>query len=229
MIAVNALSKSYTRGRKVLRSLSFHAYPGEITLLVGANGVGKSTTLRILSGLTRPDDGDAAIAGHSLRNAPFQARRHSSFLPQQIAFHPRLTCEAILTFYAGLRGIADSHTRVKALLEQVGLASEAHKRSHALSGGLRQRLGLAVLLLPEVPVLLLDEPGLSLDPEWRERLKEQLTRERDRGKTILIATHLLAEWEGAADRALQILPGGEVTSLNPHRLKEAFFQPEIAP
>ncbi|HWL52697.1 MAG TPA: ABC transporter ATP-binding protein [Chthoniobacteraceae bacterium] len=222
MITVNALSKSYSRERKVLQSLSFQASPGEITLLVGANGVGKSTTLRILSGLTRPDGGDAVIAGHSLCRSPFETRRHLSFLPQQIAFHPQLTCEAVLFFYAGLRGIADRTARVATLLEQVGLAAEAHKRTHALSGGLRQRLGLAILLLPEVPVLLLDEPGLSLDPEWRERLKELLAGERDRGKTILIATHLLAEWEGAADRALHIRHGGEVASLDPNRLREAF-------
>ncbi len=224
MIVAERLSKSYARGRAVLEGLSFSARPGELTLLVGANGVGKSTTLRILSGLIRPDGGDAWIAGCSVRRDRLGAQRRLSYLPQQIAFHPRLSCEAILRFYAGLRGLGDGEgaRRAARLLERVGLEAEAGKRTHALSGGLRQRLGLAVLLLPDAPVLLLDEPGLSLDPEWRGRLKAILQDESRRGRTVLIATHLLAEWEGAADRALCVRPGGKITELDPRRLRDDF-------
>lgn len=228
MIAAENLSKSYAPGRTVLNRLSLVAHPGEVTLLVGANGVGKSTTLRILSGLVRADSGDAFIAGHSLCNSRLEAQRHLSYLPQHIAFHPQLTCTAVLEFYSGLRGLSDPmnpmsrKSRMAELLEIVGLETEARKRTYALSGGLRQRLGLAVLLLPNAPVLLLDEPGLSLDPEWRERLKQLLAQEARKGKTVLIATHLLAEWEGVADRALQIRPGGEVAGIDPLHLREAF-------
>jgi len=223
MILAKELSKSYARGgRPVLEKLSFTAQPGELTLLVGANGVGKSTTLRILSGLIAPDFGDAWIAGESIRNSRLGAQRHLSYLPQQVAFHPRLTCEAVLHFYGALRGVAAAGGRVAALLKTVGLEREAGKRTHALSGGLRQRLGLAVLLLADAPVLLLDEPGLSLDPEWRERLKSVLRADAGRGKTVLIATHRLAEWEGVAHRALHIRPGNEVAEIDPLRLREAF-------
>jgi len=222
MIQTQNLSKAYSPGRPVLEHLSFAAHPGELTLLVGANGVGKSTTLRILSGLTRPDGGDAFVAGKSLRHARLEAQRHLSYLPQQIAFHPRLSCEAVLDFYARLRGIGNRAACVAERLRLVGLEPEARKRSHALSGGLRQRLGLAVLLLPDAPVLLLDEPGLSLDPEWRERLKEILQAEARQGKTVVLATHLLAEWEGVADRALHFRPGGAVEEIDPSRLQAVF-------
>ena len=222
MIIAEHLSKSYGRGRPVLEDLSLSAPPGEVTLLVGANGVGKTTTLRLLSGLARPDGGDAFIGGFSLCNARPQAQQQLSYLPQGVAFHPQLTCQAVLEFYAGLRGITESQARVAKLLRMVGLESEAKKRTHALSGGLRQRLGLAVLLLPDAPVLMLDEPGLSLDPEWRGRLKEVLQSEARRGKAVLVATHLLAEWEGEAGRALQMLPGGEAAEIDPFRLREAF-------
>lgn len=222
MILAERLSKSYGSGRPVLERLSLVAHPGEVTLLVGANGVGKSTTLRILAGLARPDGGEASIAGYSLRKARLEAQRHLSYLPQAIAFHPQLSCEAVLRFYAGLRGMEKCGGRVAELLRLVGLEAEARKRSHALSGGLRQRLGLAVLLLPDAPVLLLDEPGLSLDPEWRDRLKGMLQAEARRGKTVLVATHLLAEWEGVADRALRVRPGGEAAEVDPLRLRDAF-------
>lgn len=222
MIVCKNLCKTYAPGRPVLEQLSFDAHPGELTLLIGANGVGKSTTLRILTGLTRPDSGESFIAGHSLQHARLQAQRHLAYLPQQIAFHPRLSCAAILRFYSGLRQLPGSKERIGQLLRLVGLEAEASKSTQALSGGLRQRLGLAVLLLPDAPVLILDEPGLSLDPEWRERLKQILLDEALKGKTILLATHLLAEWEGAAHRALHIHPGGKVTEIDPSNLRHTF-------
>ncbi len=221
MIAAHALCKAYAPGHPVLERLSFEVRQGELALLVGANGVGKSTTLRLLCGLLRPDSGEVRIGGHSLQTARMAALGALAYLPQQIAFHPRLTCEAVLAFYLGLRG-GGGRARVAELLELVGLSAEARKQTHALSGGLRQRLGLAVLLAPEAPVLLLDEPGLSLDPLWRERLKHLLQAEARRGRTILVATHLLAEWEGVADRALQLCPGGGAREVDPAHLRGAF-------
>lgn len=219
MIAAQNLTKRYGR-QEVLRGVSFVTGPGEITLLVGANGVGKTTTMRILSGLLRPDGGDAFIRGKSIVRDRMAAQRNLSFLPQGVAFHPRLSCGAVLRFYASLRGI--DRSRVEPMLRLAGLADESKKSTGRLSGGLRQRLGIGVLLLPDAPVLLLDEPGLSLDPEWRGRLKELLKAEAERGKTILVATHLLAEWEGTADRCLLVRRDGLVSDLNPARIREEF-------
>lgn len=219
MISAQNLSKRYGR-REVLQGVSFVAEPGAITLLVGANGVGKTTTMRILSGLFRPDVGEAFIHGKSIVRDRIAAQRNLSFLPQGVAFHPRLSCGAVLGFYAGLRGM--DRSRIGPTLRLIGLGDEVNKSTGKLSGGLRQRLGLGVLLLPDAPVLLLDEPGLSLDPEWRERLKELLRTEAQRGKTVLVTTHLLGEWEGAADRCLLVRRGGSVSELNPARIREEF-------
>lgn len=219
MIHVRNLTKRYT-AHAVLEGLSFNANPDQVTLLVGANGVGKTTTLRILSGLMHPDAGDAFILGRSIVRERRFAQARLSYLPQVIAFHPRLTCEAVLGFYADLRGIA--RRGIPEILNRVGLAAHARKPAGQLSGGLRQRLGLGVFLLPDAPVLLLDEPGLSLDPEWRDRLVEILQAEAQRGKTVLVTTHLLAEWEGVANRALLCRPGGVVTEIDPQHLRAEF-------
>jgi ABC-type multidrug transport system ATPase subunit len=219
MIHVKNLCKSYLN-HEVLSGLNLTASPREVTLLIGANGVGKTTTLRILSGLLRPDAGDAFIGGHSIVRDRRHAQALLSYLPQTIVFQPRLTCEALLRFYADLRGI--SRDRIAHVLDRVGLRAHAHKFAGQLSGGLRQRLGLGIFLLPDAPVLLLDEPGLSLDPEWRDRLIEILQDEARLGKTVLITTHLLAEWEGVANRALLCHAGGKVNVIDPQHLRAEF-------
>jgi ABC-type multidrug transport system ATPase subunit len=219
MIEVQQLSKRYGK-HEVLRGLTFTAHPRQITLLLGANGAGKTTCLRTLSGLIAPDAGDALICGRSIVNDRRAAERLLSYLPQGISFHPRLSCRAVLRFYADLRGVGRQH--VDGLLERVGLLQDAGKSAGALSGGLRQRLGLAVLLLADAPVLMLDEPGLSLDPEWRAHLQEILQKEAARGKTVLVTTHLLAEWEGVAHRSLLCHKGGTISEIDPQRLREEF-------
>ncbi len=219
MIISDNLIKSYDR-QPVLRGLSMTARSGEVTLLIGSNGAGKTTTLRILAGLSRADGGKAQICGVNIAENRIGAQRHLGFLPQGVAFHPRLTCREVLRFYARLRGIDAS--RVDEMLRLVGLEAEAGKRSGVLSGGLRQRLGIAVLLLPDAPVLLLDEPGLSLDPEWRERLQSLLRDEAARGKTVLVTTHLLAEWDGVADRCLLCQDGRGAREIDPCHLRKHF-------
>ena len=219
MIVADSLQKSY--GRKVvLRGLSLGVAPGELALLVGSNGAGKSTTVKILAGLARADGGRASICGHDLATDRVRAQRALSYLPQNPQFHPRLTCLEVLKFYARLRGVA--RVRCERAQEQVDLGDSAHERAGALSGGMRQRLGLALLLLAEAPVLLLDEPGLSLDPGWRVRLQEILREEARRGRTVLVTTHLIAEWNGIADRCLLCHEGRIKREIDPNDLPHNF-------
>ena len=219
MIAIEHLVKNYGR-KPVLRGLSLSALPGEITILVGANGAGKSTTMKALAGLLAVDGGSATIMGHDIVQARRQAQLALSYLPQNPEFHPRLTPWQTLKFYARLRGT--NRARNAELLEQLGLTSVAHERIAALSGGMRQRLGIALLLLPDAPVLLLDEPGLSLDPGWRNRLQEILNAQAARGKTILMTTHLIAEWNGVAQRCLLCHRGRITRELDPSDLPHDF-------
>ncbi|MGI9114037.1 MAG: ABC transporter ATP-binding protein, partial [Chthoniobacterales bacterium] len=174
MIEVETLRKSYGR-KEVLRGLSMHLRAGEITLLVGANGAGKTTTIKILAGLLRADGGVARVNAYDVARQRTPALRSLAYLPQSPSFHPRFGCRELLRFYARLRGVALS--RCDEMLALTGLSDVARVRSGALSGGMRQRLGIALLMLADAPVLLLDEPGLNLDPAWRRRLQEMLQAE----------------------------------------------------
>ena len=219
MISAEEITKRYG-GKEVLRGISLRAKSNQITLLVGPNGAGKSTSMKIFAGLIRPDAGKACVGEIDLVERRIAAQRLLSYLPQNPSFHPKLTCMEIMRFYAGLRGVAP--LRCPAMLELTGLREVANTRTEKLSGGMRQRLGLALLLLPDAPVLLLDEPGLSLDPDWRKWLQRTLRFAAERGKTILITTHLVAEWNDIAHRALLCRDGVIERDLDPADLPHDF-------
>ncbi len=219
MITAQNLTKAFHKNT-VLRGVTFTARPGEITLLVGPNGAGKSTTMKVLTGLARSDGGHAFIADKDIVREKIAAQRQLSFLPQTPNFHPQFTCGQIVDFYARLRGV-DRARRAWAL-EETGLTDVTRERTRTLSGGMRQRLGLALLLLPDAPVLLLDEPGLSLDPAWRRRLQTILHDEARRGRTVLITTHLIAEWNNVAHRCLLCRAGVIERELDPANLPADF-------
>jgi ABC-2 type transport system ATP-binding protein len=223
MIATEHLVKNYGRN-PVLRDMSIAAKTGEITLLVGPNGAGKTTTMKVLAGLVRPNGGNARINSFDVVRERSKAQRSLSYLPQRPNFHPRLTSAEIIRFYARLRGVA--LPRCEAMLDQTGLREFECVRIAELSGGTRQRLGLALLLLPDAPVLLLDEPGLSLDPTWRKRLQETLRFEAARGKAVLVTTHLVAEWNNVAHRCLLCCDGKIERELDPTNLPRNFDEIE---
>jgi len=183
MIEVNGLTKAYGE-RQVLSDLTLSARPGEVVLLVGANGCGKSTTLRVLAGLSAPDAGRVLVGGHDLRTEPARALAGLSFLPQSPHFHHRLTVDQILTFYARLRGVPAG--RIETVCRQWGLTAYRREITGRLSGGTRQRAAAAG------------------------------------GSTVLVATHLLGEWEGQADRCLVLARGQVEREVPAEHLREAF-------
>jgi ABC-type multidrug transport system ATPase subunit len=219
MISATNLTKSFGR-KAILRGVSLNAAPNKITLMVGPNGAGKSTTIKVLAGLIHPNSGTAYINGFNVVQQRIAAQRSTAYLPQRPSFHPKLTCLEILRFYAGLRGIPAS--RCEAMLQLTGLGDVARIRTEKLSGGMHQLLGVAFLLLADAPVLLLDEPGLSLDPGWRKWLQQKLRFEAQRGKTILITTHLMAEWNDVADCCLLCRDGIIECELDPRNLPNDF-------
>jgi ABC-type multidrug transport system ATPase subunit len=219
MIAVSGLTKSYG-ARRVLDDLSFEARAGDVTLLVGANGCGKTTTMRLIAGLSSPERGTITVDGHSLASQRTQALVALSYLPQSPRFHAHLTVGQILEFYAGLRCLPVA--RADAVAERWGLAESRDVRCGRLSGGTRQRLALAVLFMPDAPLLVLDEPGLSLDPDWRRFLQGELRSAGRRGRAALVSTHLLGEWDEHADRCLVLEAGRIGRELPPDRLRDAF-------
>lgn len=213
MIAVRNLKKRFERN-VVLDGLSFEAAQGRITLLTGANGTGKSTVLRIMAGTLDEDCGEVIRDGDTLTAG--ERRRQCAVLPQGVAFQPRLHPRTLMRFYA--RVLEVDRDRMEPLLNQWGLIPHAHTPSGKLSGGLRQRLGLAVLEIRDSPVLLLDEPGLSLDPQWRRQMQIWLRKKAREGSTVVVATHLLAEWEDQADRCLVFADGQIADELDPSTL-----------
>src|SRR5215468_4698135 len=225
MIFAEHLTKSFGR-KAILRGISLQAEPKQITLMVGPNGAGKSTTVKVLAGLIRPNSGTAHINGFDVVQERIAAQRATAYLPQRPSFHPKLTCLDVLHFYAGLRGVPAS--RCEGMLRMIGLDNVARVRTEKLSGGMRQLLGIAFLLLADVPVLLLDEPGLSLDPGWRKWLQHKLRFEAERGKTILVTTHLIAEWNDVADRCLLCRDGIIERELDPKNLPNDFNEIDSA-
>lgn len=171
MVEVSGLTKRYG-GFTAVGGISFEVRPGECFALLGPNGSGKTTTLKCLAGLALPSAGRVRISGIDLFENPRAAKALLSYLPQRVAFHENLTAREILAFYCRLRALPPE--RIAAVLEELDLGGFQDKTMGEFSGGMVQRLGIAVALLPEAPLLLLDEPAVSLDPEGAIRFREVL-------------------------------------------------------
>lgn len=211
MIDIENLTKVYGRHRAVDR-VSFVCRPGRVTGFLGPNGAGKSTTLRILTGLARPDSGRATIDGRRYAEIPDPGRRIGVLLDAS-AQHPGRTGAEVLRL--GVLTMGLPATRVAAVLDDVGLSvRESRKRVREYSLGMRQRLGLAHALLGDPAVLLLDEPANGLDPAGIHWMRTLLRHHADRGGTVLLSSHLLREVEAVADD-LVVIGGGRIVAAGP--------------
>jgi ABC-type multidrug transport system ATPase subunit len=206
-IEVDRLVKSYGDVRAA-DDVSFAVAAGEAVALMGPNGSGKTTVLRCVSGLLRPDGGRVAVGGFDTARDALAAREQLAFLPQQPAFAPSLAPIEIARFHASLRGLPPG--RAEEALREVGLEAAAGKPAAALSGGMRQRLALAVASLAPVRAMLLDEPTASLDPEAALDLRRRARRWRDEGRALLFATHVLDDVAEIADRVVILVGGRKV-------------------
>jgi ABC-2 type transport system ATP-binding protein len=196
-IVAGDVSKRYGR-REALRAVSFEAQPGEVVAVIGPNGAGKTTLLSILAGLQPPTSG-------SVSRAP----REVGWVPQSPAVYAKLSVAENLRLFARLEKVSDPEAAVAAMLEQAGLVERADDELGTLSGGNRQRVNIAVGLLADPPVLLLDEPSSSLDPRQRERLWEFIGALAARGTAVVFSTHNVVEADRHAHRVL-VLADGEV-------------------
>ncbi|MFQ5664058.1 MAG: ABC transporter ATP-binding protein [Terriglobia bacterium] len=200
-----------------LNGITLEVASGEVFGLVGPNGAGKTTLLKILATLVLPDQGAARVGGFDVVREPRETRRRLGvMLEVERSFYARLSGRQNLEFFAALYALDGPpvQKRIAEVLERVGLAEVADRRFVKYSVGMQHRLGLSRALLPEPPVLLLDEPTRSLDPmtavEFRRLLRDQLAHRQ--GKTILLASHSLAEVEQLCDR-LAVLDRGEIVAL----------------
>jgi ABC-2 type transport system ATP-binding protein len=199
-IQVDHLTKRYGAVTAV-DDLSFSLQPGTITGFVGVNGAGKSTTLRMLLGLTRPTSGTATIDGLPYPALPDPVRAVGALTDPDV-FHPGRTGRYALRVLARPAGIDDR--RVDELLELVDLTGPARRRAGGYSTGMRQRLGLAAALLGDPPTLILDEPANGLDPIGISWLRGLLRGLADQGRTLLVSSHQLAELAQTVDDVILI-------------------------
>ena len=190
MLTAKALTKHHGAHR-ALDNVSFTVGAGEIYCLLGANGAGKSTTIKLFLGFMQPTSGCAEVNGLNPQHEPEAVRRQLLYIPEAVALYDELSGYENLDYFARLAGVEDrSPKRLRECLATAGLASDVFdRRVGHYSKGMRQKVGIALAIVKEAKALLLDEPTSGLDPEASAEFHELLIRQRDRGAAILMATH----------------------------------------
>ncbi len=211
MIRIEHLIKIFGEDTAV-DDVSFEIERGETFALLGPNGSGKTTTLKCIAGLIKPSSGKILINGFDVWKNAQQARSLMSYLPQRVSFPDNLTAREVLEFYRRLRKLPPRRVDETLSGARFNFNGFTDKSVGKFSGGMIQRLGLAVACLPDAPILLLDEPTVSLDPEGAIRFREFLLSLKREGKTIVFTSHTLADVEQLADR-VAILVSGRLLAL----------------
>jgi len=191
----------------ILRGVEFEVHEGEVLGFLGPNGSGKTTTIKALLGLLRPDRGDVRLFGEPVRSA--SVRRRLGFMPERAYFPEHLTCAELLEAHGALAGLPAHAVRPRAaeLLERVGMAHAAKQRLGTLSKGMQQRVGLAQALMGDPQLVILDEPMSGLDPLGRHDVRELITSLRTRGTTVFFSTHIIPDVEAICDRVAILVAG----------------------
>jgi ABC-2 type transport system ATP-binding protein len=207
-IRINGLHKSYQK-LQVLKGVDFDVASGSIFALLGSNGAGKTTIVRILATLLKPDDGSVSVNGFDVLSQPERVRESISLTGQFAAVDEILTGRENLVLIAKLRLVENPRQIADDLLQRFGLADAAERRVSAYSGGMRRRLDIAMSLIGDPPIIFLDEPTTGLDPEARIEVWRVIQNLADSGTTVLLTTQYLEEAEKLADR-IAILHGGTI-------------------
>ena len=208
-LAARALTKRFGT-RTALRDVSFELHAGELVAIIGPNGAGKTTLLSILAGVLPASEGDVTRPAHEI-----------GWVPQQPALYSKLSVAENLRLFARLERLADPDAAVERMLDQTDLRARGDEEVGRLSGGNQQRVNIAIGLLCEPSVLLLDEPSASLDPRQRERLWEFIGALAGRGTAVVFSTHNVAEAERYATRVLVLVDGELLFSGTPTELEQA--------
>jgi ABC-2 type transport system ATP-binding protein len=224
-LVIRGLSKSYPNGTQALKDVSLDVPQGMFGLL-GPNGAGKSTLMRILATLQEPDEGSAQL-GDSRESIDVirekdKVRQTLGYLPQSFGFHPRVSAERLLDHFAVLKGVVESGVRrdvVDALLRRTNLGDIRNQRVGTFSGGMKQRLGVAVALLGNPKLIIVDEPTAGLDPEERVRFLNLLS-EIGEDSVVILSTHIVEDVEELCSRVAIIDRGEILLSAEPTRAVE---------
>lgn len=211
VIEIQNLTKVYRRGFRrtalyAVRDLSITVKPGTVVAFVGPNGAGKTTTILSLLGLLKPQQGTIQVFGTPI-NTP--VLRRIGYQPEIFHTYPFYTAREALHYYGRLTGLTAEtlSPRIPSMLDRVGLADAADRRTATFSKGMTQRLGLAQALLHDPELLILDEPTSGLDPEGRRLVLEIIRSEKARGRTVFLSSHILSDVERTCDEVIMIRQG----------------------
>ncbi len=217
-----------------VRDLDLRIPAGTIFGLLGPNGSGKTTTLKMLTGLLHPSAGNVRVLGGAPRDRA--TRQRLGYLPETTGMYPYLSARDMLLFHAGLFGIAgrDARRKADALLETTGLAAAAKRAVGAFSQGMTRRLGLAQALVNDPELLILDEPTAGLDPSGCRLVKDLLRERAASGKTVIISSHLLADIEDICEAVCilhdgRLIAGGPLREMLEQREQTRFTANDIRP
>ena len=202
MIKIKNLHKKFGKN-KVLKGISLNFQRGGITAILGPNGSGKTTLIKCLLGMVFPDDGEILFNNNSIKRE-FQYRNEISHLPQIAKFPENLTSRDLITMIKDLR---KGETKEDYFISMFDLEKELDKKMVNLSGGTRQKVNIMLALMYDNPVIILDEPSTGLDPLALINLKSYIMKEREKGKLILITTHIMSFVEEIADDIAFLLEG----------------------
>jgi len=214
--------------RVALEGLNLVVHRGEIFGLLGANGSGKTTTIRMLCGLLAPTSGDANVVGYDVVRDPERVRQRIGYMSQRFGLYEDLTVQENLRFYSGLYGLRGDEARVRIaeLLEELDLGPRSRQLAGTLSGGWKQRLALACATAHRPDLLFLDEPTAGVDPASRQRFWNQIGAFAARGTAILLTTHYMDEAARCARLAF-LLAGRLIADGTPDEITEHFGQPTL--
>ena len=203
LIRTEGLTKVYGKSVVAVSRLNLEVRDGEIFGLLGPNGAGKTTTIRMLLGMTEPTAGKAFISGHDCTRNPIEVKRITGYLPDNIGFYGDMTGRENLRFTGRLNKLDEAtlDEKIDALLERTGIADAGDKKVRTYSLGMKQRLGIADVLLKDPKVIILDEPTVGIDPEGvRQLIEIILNLSHKDGRTLLISSHQLYQMQQICDR-----------------------------
>jgi ABC-2 type transport system ATP-binding protein len=209
---------------KAVDGVSFDIYKGEVFGLLGPNGAGKTTTIKMITGLLRPTSGSVYVNGVDVDKKPMEALSNiGTVLAGDRSIYWKLTGRENLEYFAALYGCDKKETkkRTEKVLDRLGLTEKADELVEKFSTGMKQKVALGKALIPEAPVLLLDEPTLGLDPQSALNLREIILDIKKEGRTVLLTTHYMEEADFLCDR-IAIVDGGKIIALDtPENLKRS--------
>lgn len=228
-IVLQAISLSKRYGDFLaVDDLSLEVYAGEVFGLLGPNGAGKTTSINMMCGLLKPDDGHVTIHGQTVTSGSADLRSSVGVCPQEIVLWKKLTCLEQLQFIGEMYGLkaAKARQRSKLLLEKLDLVEKAPKLARTLSGGMQRRLNLAMALVHDPEIVILDEPEAGLDPQSRVKVREYI-KTLAHNKTVILTTHNMDEAERLADRVAIIDHGKLLVLGTPEALKHSVGEGDV--